>query len=260
MNIAVLIDAENIDRTTIPEIFARLSDCGRIDINRAYGDWGTSNLRGWKNTLNAFNITPIQQFTYTQGKNASDIALVIDAMDLLYQKSLDMFVLVSSDSDFTKLASRLKDAHKRVLGFGSDTAPTSLRQACDTFICVEAPVKPPKTVSELEQKPSTSAITPIKKSSLYPTIHDPELIHMLVSIVTQHANDKGWVSTSTCGTLIKKHDPEFHYKNYGCKTLTQLFECTECFILKKPKKSAANRQTYIRNNLPLLKLSTWTWI
>lgn len=261
MNVALLIDAENIDRTILPEITTRLSVYGNLIVKRAYGDWGTPNLRGWKSTLMALDITPIQQFSYTPGKNAADIALVIDAMDLLYQGQIDIFAFASNDSDFTKLASRLKESHKKVVGFGTLASSRSLKNACHTFITLSSTNKS-EIEYKLESDHKSHTKTACVKSRTTPTYspaHDRVLIASLVAIVKRHANEDGWAPMSVCGSTIKRCYPKIQYKEYACKTLVQLFENTHSFLIMRPN-TAAEKEIYVRNNLPHIVLSLRKWI
>jgi uncharacterized LabA/DUF88 family protein len=151
--IAVLIDADNAQHSRIKAVLAEISTHGHIITKRAYGDWSSSNLRSWKTILNEYSIQPVQQFAYTTGKNSTDASMIIDAMDLLYTGKYDSFVLVSSDSDFTKLASRLREAEKFVFGVGEAKTPAAFRNACDDFILVENLERETKSVDELARRP-----------------------------------------------------------------------------------------------------------
>lgn len=161
--IAVLIDADNAQLSKLPLILEELSSHGHVVTKRAYGDWSIESLKNWKTVLNELAIQRVQQFAYTRGKNATDASMIIDAMDLLYSKKFDAFALISSDSDFTKLASRLREDEIYVFGFGEHKTPTSFRNACDDFLLTEnlavdeveeAPVKPSSAKPEKPVKPS----------------------------------------------------------------------------------------------------------
>jgi uncharacterized protein (TIGR00288 family) len=151
--IAVLIDADNAQHSRIKAVLAEISTHGHIITKRAYGDWSSSNLKSWKTILNEYSIQPVQQFAYTTGKNSTDASMIIDAMDLLYTGKYDSFVLVSSDSDFTKLASRLREAEKFVFGVGEAKTPAAFRNACDDFILVENLERETLSVDELIRRP-----------------------------------------------------------------------------------------------------------
>ena len=161
--LAVLIDGDNTTPMIIEALLAEIAKYGSATVKRAYGDWTTSNLRGWKEAINAHAIQPMQQFAYTTGKNATDSALIIDAMDLLYTGNLDGFCLVSSDSDFTKLASRLRESGKTVYGFGEPRTPHSLVAACDKFVYLDVLRRPEKTQAPDGRDPAVTA--PARKSS-----------------------------------------------------------------------------------------------
>ncbi|WP_103654468.1 NYN domain-containing protein [Agarilytica rhodophyticola] len=257
MKIAVLIDADNIGCNRIGELFAILSEYGNAVIKRAYGDWSSLHSRGWKDTLNQYGIRPVQQFAYTPKKNASDMALVVDAMDLLHQGDLDMFVIVSSDSDFTRLAARLRESQKFVLGCGYVTTPKAFQQICDAFTFLE-PKQATRPHHSQDSDVDIAAVC-IEKSRL--ALNDKRLIETLVNIVKKYSDEEGWAPISVCGSFIRRHYPHIQYKKYGCKTLTELIEATQSFTLFKPSQDdTVRKQIYIRNNLPLIKLSTRTWI
>ncbi len=243
--IAFLIDADNISSTNIAAMIAELSKYGTANIRRAYGDWAATGLKGWKEKLHEFAIRPIQQFSYSSGKNATDIALVIDAMELLYTQKLDAFCIASSDADFTPLVMQLKANGHDVYGFGERKTPAPFVNACTTFVYLDGLVQI-EPVADLD-KPATAATNkakPVAKKTATPAAQKPKktpasvpekklsqdtkLIRTLRSAVEAGAREDGWSAMSAVGSFVKRQasiDP----KNYGCKNFQKLFEATELF-------------------------------
>lgn len=201
--LAVLIDAENAQASVVTELLAEVSRYGTASVKRAYGDWTTTKLKGWKDHLNKMAIQPVQQFSYTVGKNATDSALIIDAMDLLHGSDLDGFCIVSSDSDFTRLATRIREAGLMVYGFGEKKTPDPFVAACDKFVFTEI-LRP--TQSEEDQKQTD--LEPLKP--------------MIITAVNATAKDDGWATLSSVGSMISKNNPSFDSRNYGCAQLGKL--------------------------------------
>jgi uncharacterized LabA/DUF88 family protein len=201
--LAVLIDADNAQASTIQELLAEVSRYGTASVKRAYGDWTTPNLKGWKEVLHKLAIQPMQQFNYTTGKNATDSSLIIDAMDLLHSGGLDGFCLVSSDSDFTRLATRIREAGLLVYGFGEKKTPQPFVAACDKFIYIEI-LKPQEVATAQE----VQAIPPLEP--------------MLRAAIDASARDDGWSPLSSVGSMILKNNPSFDPRNYGCPKLGEL--------------------------------------
>jgi uncharacterized protein (TIGR00288 family) len=240
--IAVLIDAENASMKSLGSILTELSKHGHIITKRAYGDWSSKHLTNWSKTMNELVIQPIQQFSYTQGKNSSDAALIIDAMDLLYSEKFDAFALVSSDSDFTKLASRLKESQIHVYGVGEKKTPAAFKNACDDFIYVE--VLREQTV-EVDQKKVTSKKT--KPKAIKDISKDNTLINLLSNAVDDCADDEGWAALAECGSLIKKQLPDFDPRNYGFSKLSRLIEETKAFEIEPRSVDNSDRKVmYLR--------------
>ena len=206
--LAVLIDAENAQASIIQELLAEVSRHGVASVKRAYGDWTTTNLKGWKDTLHRMAIQPMQQFSYTSGKNSTDSSLIIDAMDLLHGGRLDGFCLVSSDSDFTRLANRIREAGLAVYGFGEKKTPEAFVAACDRFVYTEI-LRPP---------------APEEAKALPEEVHPPAsaLAPMVKQAVTAAARDDGWASLSSVGSFLLKTNPSFDPRNYGCQKLGEL--------------------------------------
>jgi uncharacterized LabA/DUF88 family protein len=202
--LAVLIDADNAQASVIQELLAEVSRYGTATIKRAYGDWTTSNLKGWKEVLHKMAIQPIQQFSYTTGKNSTDSSLIIDAMDVLHAKSVDGFCLVSSDSDFTRLANRLREAGLVVYGFGESKTPAPFVAACDKFIYTEI-LRPEPIEKKDAVGPAISKIQPL-----------------LIAAIDANARDDGWAALGGVGGTVTKNQPDFDSRNYGFKKLSDL--------------------------------------
>lgn len=245
--IAVLIDAENAQYSVMGAVLSELSKHGHLVVKKAYGDWSSNHLKNWKQPLNELAITPVQQFSYTQGKNSSDAAMIIDAMDLLYTHQFDAFALVTSDSDFTKLASRLKEDQIYVFGVGEDKTPIAFRNACDDFISTEI-LKTPDTGKEEPPRKGT------KKSAGQNTPQqlrrDAKLVNILRNAVTEYADEDGWAPLGTCGSLIKRQFPDFDPRTYGFRTFTQLFEATDLFEIERRQNPGdkASHFIYVKIN------------
>jgi uncharacterized protein (TIGR00288 family) len=239
--IALLIDADNVSHTNIAGMLAELSKYGTANIRRAYGDWGSSGLKGWKTKLHEFAIRPIQQFSYSTGKNATDIALVIDAMELLYTQKLDAFCIASSDADFTPLVMQLKANGHDVYGFGARKTPEPFVNACTTFLYLEGldvgeelPRTETAAKDNVESKPAAktevinAAITAAKKS----LAQDTKLVTILRGAVQASARDDGWAAMAAAGSAVKRQAP-IDPRNYGVKNFPKLFEATGLFEIAK---------------------------
>lgn len=234
--IAVLIDADNAQHSKIKPIMDEISAHGHIVIKRAYGDWSRDNLKGWKQSLNELAIQPIQQFAYTTGKNSTDASMIIDAMDLLYSNKFDAFVLVSSDSDFTKLASRLRESEIFVFGVGERKTPIAFRNACDDFIFTEnigsLPAEPPSTVET--SNPEKAAST-------------ADLLPLLRKACEQYQDDDGWTNASSAGSLLKRAKPDFDPRSYGFAKLSGIIaSLNKEFEIKKPQNKESKNVILFR--------------
>ncbi len=217
--IAVLIDSDNAKHSKLKAILDEIALRGHIVIKRAYGDWSSSCLSSWKKILNELAIQAIQQCAYTKGKNATDIAMVIDAMDLLYEDRFDAFVLVSSDSDFTRLAIRLRESEIFVFGVGEKKTPVSFRNACDDFIFTEDLV-----IDENGTAPASK----LNENDQQKPVHDmDELIPLLGEAWRKHQNDEGWANVDSAGSFIRKAKPGFTPKSYGVKKFTEIITSLE---------------------------------
>ncbi|MDO8343039.1 MAG: NYN domain-containing protein [Cellvibrio sp.] len=234
--IAVLIDSDNAQHSKVKAVLDEISAHGHIVIKRAYGDWSSEYLKNWKQSLNELAIQPIQQFAYTTGKNSTDASMIIDAMDLLYSNKFDAFALVSSDSDFTKLASRLRESEIFVFGVGEKKTPISFKNACDDFIFTEnldvaLPVA--AVVSDAKTKPSSKK----KKPEFIKTeILESELIPILTKAWERHQDEEGWANVSPVGGFVKRLKPDFDPRTYGATKLPEIIaKLGDVFEMKKYK-------------------------
>jgi hypothetical protein len=224
--LAVLIDGDNTTPTIIEALLAEIAKYGSATVKRAYGDWTTPSLRGWKEAINAHAIQPMQQFAYTTGKNATDSALIIDAMDLLYTGNLDGFCLVSSDSDFTKLASRLRESGKTVYGFGEPRTPHSLVAACDKFVYLDVLRRPEKPKQPSEENLATSTSAQRTTSELR---GDAKLVKLLREGIDAASDDDGWANLGGVGSYVAKQAPDFDSRNWGYNKLVDLVAALDLF-------------------------------
>jgi uncharacterized LabA/DUF88 family protein len=221
--LAVLIDADNAQASVIQELLAEVSRYGTATIKRAYGDWTTTNLKGWKEVLHKMAIQPIQQFSYTSGKNATDSALIIDAMDVLHDDTVDGFCLVSSDSDFTRLATRIREAGLVVYGFGERKTPEPFVAACDKFIYTE--------ILRTESIPEKDSV---KVESVPQAVADVRTLQpLLIAAIDANARDDGWASLGGVGSHIGKIDTAFDARNYGFKKLSELVRSLKYLEVKE---------------------------
>lgn len=237
LNIAVLIDGDNIPSGHVQEMMREIAKYGNPTIKRIYGDWTRPGLTKWKNLLLENAITPIQQYGYTSGKNATDSAMIIDAMDILYSENADGFCLVSSDSDFTRLATRLREAGKLVLGFGEKKTPKPFIVACDKFIYLE--ILRSKEVEKIEQKTAN-------KSDLDKiTQHE---ISLIASSIRDLSDEDGWAFLGDVGSLIQKKQPNFDSRNYGFEKLTPLIKSIGKFEIEpRETPKSKHKLIYVKN-------------
>lgn len=222
LRIALLIDADNAPASRIEPILTELARHGVANVRRAYGNWKNPHLKGWEDCLHAHAIRPIQQFAYTSGKNASDMAMVIDAMDLLYARNLDGFAIVSSDADFTPLVMRLRNENMRVFGFGEEKTPKPFVNACSTFLYLE----------KLDAPDGEGRATASRPKSSSELQRDSKLIHLLRSAVSATSDDSGWTHLGVVGSHIR-NQTSFDERNYGYRNLSALFEATGLFELRR---------------------------
>ncbi|MBF0585697.1 NYN domain-containing protein [Prosthecochloris sp. N3] len=221
--IAVLIDADNTRPSIIDGLLAEIAKYGVASVRRIYGDWTSSMLKGWKEVLLEHSVQPIQQFGYTRGKNATDSAMIIDAMDLLYTGKFDAFCIVSSDSDFTRLASRIRESGLLVYGFGEKKTPAPFVSACDKFIYTEV------------LSARTSDNEAITRKSTAELRKDTRLVRLLRNAVDSSSDESGWAHLATVGSNIAKQSPEFDPRNYGYSKLGELVGATRLFDLEERK-------------------------
>jgi uncharacterized protein (TIGR00288 family) len=215
LKLAVLIDADNIPYSNIKGMLDEIAKLGLPTIKRIYGDWTKPTVSGWKPALLEHAITPVQQFSYTTGKNATDSAMIIDAMDILHNQQVDGFCLVSSDSDFTRLATRLRESGKLVIGIGQKKTPNPFIVACDKFIYIEI-------IAALE--PAKTAATAVPSQSTKVDSINKKLIQLLKSSIEDLAEDNGWAFLAEVGGLLIKKKPDFDPRNYGFPKLTPLIK------------------------------------
>ena len=226
--LAVLIDADNAQPAVVEELLAEVAKYGTAHVKRAYGDWTGTSLKGWKEQLLAQSIQPIQQFAYTRGKNATDAAMVIDAMDLLYSGRFDGFCIVSSDSDFTRLAARIRESGLAVYGFGERKTPKPFVAACDKFIYIENLTYPQSTAA-----PSGAAGKTAERASTAQLKADTALINQLRNAVEAASDDDGWASLASVGHIITNQRPDFDSRSYGFAKLSDLMAATALFDMER---------------------------
>ena len=238
INLAVLIDGDNIPSAYVKEMMEEIANYGNPTIKRIYGDWTKPNLSKWKNLLLENAITPIQQYGYTTGKNATDSAMIIDAMDILYSGKVNGFCLVSSDSDFTRLATRLREAGMQVIGIGEKKTPNPFIVACDRFIYIEILKNQPekKNNNSVEtDKPLVDAIT--RKE-----------IKLISNTISTLSDDDGWAFLGDVGSLLQKKQPNFDSRNYGFDKLTPLVKSIGSFDLEQRKNSKSKHKLIFVKN------------
>ncbi len=223
LRLAVLIDADNVPYSSTKEMLEEISKDGTPTIKRIYADWTKPTVSGWKSVLLENAITPIQQYSYTSGKNSSDSALIIDAMDILYSDKVDGFCIVSSDSDFTRLATRLREAGKKVIGIGEKKTPQPFITACDKFVYIEIlKASVPETQNKsIKAKPKKETISKV----------DNQLIQLLTNSVADLADESGWTFLGELGNFILKKKADFDPRNYGFQKVLPLIKFTDKFVL-----------------------------
>lgn len=240
--LAVLIDADNAKANLIEPLLKEIAKYGTAHVKRIYGDWTKPNLNNWKDKLNKFAIQPIQQFSYTSGKNATDSALIIDAMDLLYTSNFDSFCIVSSDSDFTRLACRIRESGLFVYGFGEKKTPESFVAACDKFIYTEILEEPDyqlgsDSVTDVDTettKPSATISSTSKKLTTSQALkHNKKLVTLLKDAYEAVAGEDGWANLGPVGAQLTKLSPSFDSRNYGYQKLGELIRAIDLFEVKE---------------------------
>ena len=232
MNLAVLIDGDNITSSYVTEMMGEIAKYGNPTIKRIYGDWTSPHLSKWKNLLLENAITPIQQYAYTSGKNATDSAMIIDAMDILYSEKVNGFCIVSSDSDFTKLATRLREAGMQVIGIGEKKTPNPFIVSCDKFIYIEIL----RTESEKKESVKDDDKDSVDKVT-------SKVIKLISSTISDLSDDDGW---AFLGGLLQKKQPNFDSRNYGFDKLTPLIKSIGKFEVSE-RENSKNKLIFVKN-------------
>lgn len=240
LKLAVLIDADNIPYSNIKGMLDEIAKFGVPTIKRIYGDWTRRTVSGWKPALLEHAITPIQQYGYTKGKNSTDSAMIIDAMDILHSQKVDGFCLVSSDSDFTRLATRLRESGMVVIGIGERKTPSPFIVSCDKFIYIEI-IGDNETIEkpEIEKARSSSGRKP------KPDPIDRNLIGLLKSSINDMADDDGWAPLAAVGALINKKKPDFDPRNYGFMKLTPLLKSLTKYFMVDEREAERSHIKHI---------------
>ncbi|MCF7985136.1 MAG: NYN domain-containing protein [Thiohalocapsa sp.] len=234
--LAVLIDADNAQSSVVDGLLEEVANYGTAQVKRIYGDWTRPNLSGWKDVLLRHSIQPRQQFAYTKGKNATDAAMVIDAMDLLHSGRFDGFCLVSSDSDFTPLAARIRESGLKVYGFGEQKTPDAFVAACDKFI-----------FTELLKDEAPGALPPARLGTKE-LRGDANLVSLLRKAAEDAADDDGWAELSSVGNTINKRAPQFDQRNYGYAKLSDLIKATKLFdVQDRLVGDGPSKRFYVRD-------------
>ncbi len=244
LNLAVLIDADNVPYANVKEMFEEIAKYGTPTFKRIYADWTKPTVSGWKNVLLENAITPIQQFSYSSGKNSSDSALIIDAMDILYTGKVDGFCIVSSDSDFTRLATRLREAGMKVIGIGEKKTLNPFITACDKFIYIEILKQETNTTDNVNKRNSKSA----NKTTNVPLNKiDPEIIKLFSVSIADLADENGWTFLGELGNLMLKKKPDFDPRNYGFSKMLPLIRSINKFEVDERETGKKNiKHIFIR--------------
>ncbi len=245
LNLAVLIDGDNIPSSYVKEMMEEIAKYGNPTIKRIYGDWTKPHLSKWKTLLLENAITPIQQYGYTTGKNATDSAMIIDAMDILYSEKVNGFCLVSSDSDFTRLAIRLREAGMQVIGIGEKKTPNPFIVACDKFIYIEI-LKNKSKETETEKELTKNTVDKITAKE----------INLIATTITDLSDDDGWAFLGDVGSLLQKKQPNFDPRNYGFQKLTPLIKSIGKFEIEQRENPKSRYKLIFVKNKDKRKTST----
>ena len=250
LRLAVLIDADNASRTAMKDVMAEVAVYGTPTIKRIYGDWTSPNMNSWKSILLETAITPIQQYSYTTGKNSTDSAMIIDAMDILYSGTCDGFVLVSSDSDFTRLATRLREAGMKVYGMGEKKTPKPFIVACDKFVYIEVIPAAAKQAAEAAKKKEEAQAkkTAKKENKKCQTSSSPapeEIVELIAESVEDLCEEDGLAHMGKLGNLLLKKQPDFDPRNYGFSKLSKLIRALDRFQIVP--QGEENVEYYVRD-------------
>jgi NYN domain/OST-HTH/LOTUS domain len=254
--LAVLIDADNVEASLVEPLLKEIANYGITCVKRIYGDWTQSQLSSWKEKLHRFAIQPIQQFSYTSGKNSTDSALIIDAMDLLYTSKFDGFCIVSSDSDFTKLACRIRESGSIVYGIGEQKTPEAFVKACDRFIYTESLGNKQKEEKQETSENISSKTKKLPSKDLQKTFeevhsklkHDRQLLDQIEKAYELTAEKDGWASLGMLGSQLRQSFPSFRTNSYGHATLSKLIQAIGLFEIKQQPctKNPAHQNKYIK--------------
>ena len=250
LRLAVLIDADNAPRSALGDVMAEVAVYGTPTIKRIYGDWTSPNMNSWKSILLETAITPIQQYSYTTGKNSTDSAMIIDAMDILYSGTCDGFVLVSSDSDFTRLATRLREAGMKVYGMGEKKTPKPFIVACDKFVYIEVIRAAAKQAAEAAKKKEEAQAkkTAKKENKKCQTSSSPapeEIVELIAESVEDLCEEDGLAHMGKLGNLLLKKQPDFDPRNYGFSKLSKLIRALDRFQIVP--QGEENVEYYVRD-------------
>lgn len=245
LKLAVLIDADNVPYAHVKEMFEEIAKYGTPTFKRIYADWTKPTVSGWKKVLLENAITPIQQYSYTTGKNSSDSALIIDAMDILYSGKVDGFCIVSSDSDFTRLATRLREAGMKVIGIGEKKTPDAFITACDKFIYLEI-LKQGESADPASRTRNASKQSGQSKKEPLSSV-DPKIIKLLKTSLADIADDDGWTTLAELGSLVQKKQPSFDPRNYGFSKMLLLISSLPMFEIDARISGKSNvKHIYVR--------------
>lgn len=245
LKLAVLIDADNVPYANVKEMLEEIAKYGTPTFKRIYADWTKPTVSGWKKVLLENAITPIQQYSYSTGKNASDSALIIDAMDILYTGKVDGFCIVSSDSDFTRLATRLREAGMKVIGIGEKKTLNPFITACDKFIYLE--ILKPEKPSEQERQTKNISKTPSQVQSKPLSKIEPGIIRLVRDSVADLEDEHGWTFLGDLGNLILKKKPDFDPRNYGFPKMQALIRSMNAFEIDERESGKHNiKHIYVR--------------
>ena len=263
-HLAVLIDADNASAAIVEGLFEEIAKYGLASVKRIYGDWTLPNLGGWKQVLLDYSIQPIQQFAYTKGKNATDSSLIIDAMDLLYTRRFDGFCLVSSDSDFTRLAARLREEGLEVIGFGEQKTPKPFVSACDKFIYTELlrnDAEPAEGEVSAAKAPSTSApAVSTEAKPAEPAKVKPQKVPVdfIAKVIDDISDEEGWAHMAALGENLRKLKSDFDPRLYGFKKLTDLIKARngQFELQERGVTNTGGKVLFVRNRKPATKPSS----
>jgi len=245
LKLAVLIDADNVPYVYVKEMFEEIATYGTPTFKRIYADWTKPTVSGWKKVLLENAITPIQQYSYSKGKNSSDSALIIDAMDILYTGKVDGFCIVSSDSDFTRLATRLREAGMKVIGIGEKKTLAPFITACDKFIYIEILKKGRASHPEPSNQETSKAVPEPVADPLNKI--DPEIIKLIADSIDDLADENGWTYLGDLGSLIIKKKPDFDPRNYGFAKMSPMIRSINRFEIDERDTGKKNvKHIYIR--------------